>query len=136
VKPKTEVLGVVAANSPAMTSSINQGRIVKVMQEPTLADGIAGNIEPDSITFPMCQELVSDWAVVEEEDIKTAIFEFLDNEGMLIEGASAAAIAAVLRKQVQIKPKETLGIVVCGGNISKNEWREIVVEHLVSKTRK
>ncbi|MCC6980786.1 MAG: pyridoxal-phosphate dependent enzyme, partial [Candidatus Melainabacteria bacterium] len=136
VKPKSEVIGVVAANSPAMTSSINQGRIVKVMQEPTIADGIAGNIEPDSITFPMCQELVADWAVVEEEDIKTAIFEFLDNEGMLIEGASAAAIAGILRKQVQIKPKETVGIVICGGNISKQEWREIIVEHLVSKSRK
>lgn len=136
VSKSTRVFGVVAAASPAMTSSINQGRIVRVMQDQTIADGIAGNIEPDSITFQMCQEYVDDWAVVEETDIKSAIFEFLENEGMLIEGAAAAAIAAVLTKQLTLKPKEKVGIVICGGNIARQEWREIIIEHLVSKSRK
>lgn len=131
VNPKIRVVGVCAANSPAMTSSINAGRIVKVYTEKTIADGIAGNIEPDSITFELCQELVDDWVVVEENEIISTVFEFLDNEGMLIEGSAAAAVAALSRKHVAVKPKEDVGVIICGGNISRNDWREILVDHLV-----
>lgn len=136
VNPNARVWGVVAANSPSMTTCINSGRIVKALQEPTIADGLAGNIEPESMTFPLCQEYVHDWAVIEEADIVSTVFEFLDNEGMLIEGAAATAVAALTRKQIKFAPKEKVGVVICGGNISRQQWREIVVEHLVSTSRK
>ena len=63
------------------------------------------------------------------------IFEFLDYEGMLIEGSAAAAVAAVCRKQIEFKPKKKLGIVVCGGNIARSDWREIVAQHLLGAKR-
>src|ERR1700722_301863 len=117
INPKIKVIGVVAANSPAMSSSINSGRIVRVYLEKTIADGISGNIDPESITFTLAQENVDDWVVVEEPDIVATVFEFLDNEGMLIEGAAATAIAAISRKLITFNPKEKVGAVVCGGNI-------------------
>ncbi|HEY9775500.1 MAG TPA: pyridoxal-phosphate dependent enzyme [Planktothrix sp.] len=135
INPKVRVIGAVAANSPAMSQSISSGRIIKSYVEKTLADGIAGNIEQDSITFPLVQEVVDDWVVIEEPEIQGCIFEFLDNEGMLIEGAAAVAVAAVSRKHFEIKPKERVGIVVCGGNIARQDWREILVQHLVGAKR-
>ncbi|MGH9549544.1 MAG: pyridoxal-phosphate dependent enzyme, partial [Terriglobales bacterium] len=135
INPKIRVIGAVAANSPAMTQSINSGRIVRVYVEKTIADGIAGNIEPDSMTFQLAQEVVDDWVVIEEPEIVGTVFEFLDNEGMLIEGSAAVAAAAVSRKHVEIKPKEKVGVVICGGNIARQEWREILVQHLVGAKR-
>jgi len=131
INPKIKVIGIVAANTPAMSTAINSGRIVRVYQEKTIADGISGNIDPESITFPLVQEYVDDWVVVEEPDIVATVFEFLDNEGMLIEGAAATAVAAISRKLVTFNPKEKVGVIICGGNISRQEWREILVNHLV-----
>lgn len=135
INPKVRVIGAVAANSPAMTQAINSGRIVRVYVEQTIADGIAGNIEQDSMTFPLAQEVVDDWVVVEEPEIVGTVFEFLDNEGMLIEGSAACAVAAVSKKHFAVKPKEKVGIVVCGGNIARQSWREILVQHLVGAKR-
>ena len=135
INPNIRVIGACAANSPAMTASVSAGRITKTYVEKTIADGLAGNIDPDSITFALVQEVVDDWVVIEEPEVVGGVFEFLDNEGMLIEGAAAVAIAAVSRKHIQIKPKEKVGIVVCGGNIARNDWREILVQHLVGAKR-
>ncbi len=131
VNPNIRVIGVVAANSPAMLASINAGRITQAFCEKTIADGIWGNIEEESITFPIAKELVDDWIAVEETDIVGTIFDFLDNHGMLIEGSAAAAVAAVSKKMIAPRPQEKLGIVICGGNIARQDWREILVQHLV-----
>jgi threonine dehydratase len=131
INPKIKVIGVVAAHAPAMTTSLNAGRIVPSRQEKTIADGLAGNIEAGSITFQLAKELVDDWITVDEEEIVSTVFEFLDNERMLIEGAAAAAVAAVSKKHIHFGAREKVGIVVCGGNISRHEWREILVDHLV-----
>ena len=134
INPDIRVIGVVAANSPAFVASINAGRLVQTHCEPTLADGIYGNIEEGSITFPIAKENVDDWIAVEEEDIRGTIFDFLDNEGMLIEGSAAVAIAAVSKKMIHPRPNEKIAVVVCGGNISRVDWREIVHQHLIGKT--
>jgi threonine dehydratase len=135
INPGIRVIGAVAANSPAMTQSISSGRVVKAYVEKTIADGIAGNIEQDSITFPLVQEVVDDWVSIEEPEIIGGVFEFLDNEGMLIEGAAAVAIAAISRKHFEIRPKEKVGVIVCGGNIARSEWREIVAQHIIGAKR-
>lgn len=118
-----------------MLASINAGRLVQTDCEPTLADGIWGNIEEGAITFAMAKENVDDWIAVEEADIRGTIFDFLDNEGMLIEGAAAAAVAAISKKMIHPRPNEKIAVVVCGGNIARADWREIVHQHLIGKTR-
>ncbi len=131
INPDIKVIGVVAANSPVMSTSVIAGRVVRAFQDKTIADGIAGNIEPESITFDLVKELIDDWVTVDEQDIVSNVFDFLDNEGMLIEGAASATVAAISRKLLTFSPKEKVGIVVCGGNIARNDWREILVNHLV-----
>jgi threonine dehydratase len=132
INPKVRIVGVVAGASPTMKNAIQSGRVVKVMQQETIADGIAGNIDPETITFPLVQEVVDEWVAIEERDIHQAVFDFLENEGMLIEGAAAAAIAAISSKYVNFKPRERVGVVVCGGNIDRNSWRQIIGEQLLS----
>lgn len=131
INPSCRIVGVVAASSPTMQKACREGRITQCPPVPTLADSISGNIEADSITFPLVQDLVDEWVAVDETDIASTIFEFLDNEGMLIEGAAACAVAAVGKKLINFKPREKVAVVVCGGNIARKQWREVVVEHLV-----
>lgn len=131
LNPNVRIVGVVAANAPTMKQSVHQGRVVRVMTQETVADSISGQIEQDSLTFPMVQELVDEWVAVDEPDIIATIFEFLDQEGMLIEGAAATAVAAVSKKMIDFKPRERVALVVCGGNVSRKDWRESVVQHLV-----
>ena len=56
-----------------MIESIKAGDIVDYQSSSTLSEGSAGGIEPGSITFPLCRDLVDHWAVLKEEDIKWGV---------------------------------------------------------------
>ncbi len=130
INPKIRVVGAVAANSPVMMESVKSRRIAPVFVDKTIADGIAGNIEPDSITFPLVQEVVDEWVAIEEQDIASTIFHFLDNEGMVIEGAAAVAVAALTAADLPVSPQDKVGVVICGGNIARQTWHDICLNHM------
>jgi threonine dehydratase len=136
INPNVRIVGVVPDASPTLKTAIQSGRVVPVVQQETIADGIAGNIDPDTITFPLVQEVVDEWVGIEEKDIRQAVFDFLEHEGMLIEGAAACAVAAISGKYIGFKPRERVAVVVCGGNISRGDWRQIVGDELLSKSSK
>lgn len=131
INPSCRIVGVVPSMAPTMQRAVQQGRIVPVMQDFTLAEGLAGNIEPETITFPLVQELVDEWVNIDENDIASAMFEFLDNENMLIEGSAAVAVAAIAKKVINFKPREKVAVIIGGGNVNRKDWREVVVDHLV-----
>ncbi len=130
INPKIRVIGAVAANSPVMMECVKAGRIMPVFMDHTLADGIAGNVEADSITFAIAQEVVDEWVAVDEQDISSTIFDFLNNEGMIIEGSAAVGVAAVSKKLIELTPTDRAAIVVCGGNITRETWHDICLTHL------
>ena len=94
--PATRVIGTSPVNDAAMAASVRAGKIVEVDARPTISDGTAGGIEPGSITFPLCTELVDEWVLVSEEQIHAALRMTIDTEHQLVEGAAATAIAAGL----------------------------------------
>ncbi len=128
--PNLRIVGVVAENSPVMKTCVEAGAIIEVGETPTIADTIAGNIEKDSITFPVAGDLVDDWVAVPEHLIRQAMFEFLTHERMLIEGSAAAAIACVSRKMVAFQPSEKVAVIVCGGNVATEIWHDVCREYL------
>ncbi|HSE97240.1 MAG TPA: threonine/serine dehydratase, partial [Blastocatellia bacterium] len=73
VKPGIKIYGVEPAASPTMTRSLEAGRIIEIEEDETVADGLAGNIEPGSITFPIIQRLVDEMILVDEEAIRKAV---------------------------------------------------------------
>ena len=62
---------------------------------PTLADGVAGNIERDSITWKLCRQLVDEVVVVDEEAIADAMRWAIEVPHILLEGSAALGIAAL-----------------------------------------
>ena len=66
VRPEVEVVGVEVEASHPFAASLAAGRIVEVQVGPTIADGLAGNMDPDNIAFPVVQALVGKMVVVGE----------------------------------------------------------------------
>jgi threonine dehydratase len=110
------VLGVEAAASPVFTTALGQGRLVKVHVGPTLADGLAGNAEPDSITFEIVRDLGIRVIAVTEPAIEAAMRGLLTYEQQTAEGAGAAGVAGLLAGLEGIGGKR-VAVIVSGGNV-------------------
>lgn len=135
INPKCRIVGVVPSAAPGMFKAVQTGRIQSSIQNFTLADALTMNLEEDTITLPLVQELVDEWVTIDEADIASTMFEFLDHEGMLIEGAAACAVAAIAKKVINFKPREKVAVIICGSNVNRNDWREVIVDHLVGASR-
>ncbi|HXV94096.1 MAG TPA: pyridoxal-phosphate dependent enzyme, partial [Pseudonocardia sp.] len=95
--PHVRVIGAAPAHDAAMAASVAAGRVVDGDALPTISDGTAGGIEPGTVTLPLCAELVDEWVLVDEPEIRAALRHFVDTRHQLVEGAAAVAIAAALR---------------------------------------
>jgi threonine dehydratase len=103
-KPDARVIAAEVAASPVWRHALAAGRLVTVEVHETIADGLAGNIEPDSITFEMVRDLVERVIDVEEPAIVSAMRELMAREQIRAEGAAATAVAALLQE------REALGL--------------------------
>lgn len=125
VYPAAEIIGCSPEHSPVMAKSVQAGRIVEMESLPTLSDGTAGGIEADAITFPLCQRLVDDYALVTEEEIRQAIRLCLEKHHLLIEGAAGVPLAALLKQAGRFQGKNVV-VVLCGANMSMETLRTIL----------
>ena len=123
--PNIHIVGCSPIHSQVMIKSVRAGEILDLPSQPTLSDGTAGGVEPDSITFKLCLELVDDYCVVTEDEIATSLREFISAQHMLIEGSAAVAIASFLQQQERFEGKNVV-IVLCGANISLTTLKEIL----------
>ena len=110
------VVGVVAEASPAMLASVEAGRAVEVELRETLADGLAGNIEPGSVTVELCSRHLRTVVAVSEEEIEEAMRHLVREYGLVTEGSGAAAVAALLAGKVV--PEGATVAVVSGRNVT------------------
>ena len=124
--PDIQVVGCLPRNSPVMYESIKAGKIVDLVNEPSLSDGTAGNIEKNAITFELCQQYVDDYILVSEEEIQHSIRLLLFNEHLLVEGAAAVTLASLINNKNKIKNKKIV-LVLCGANISEDQLKRIIV---------
>jgi threonine dehydratase len=114
VAPSVRVVGVEAEASTAIATSLRHKRITRIDPQPTIADGLAGNIDPESITFPIIQRYVDEMVTVSESELSDAIRGLVREEHQIAEGAGAAAVAAVMSARSR---GNHLVVVVSGGNI-------------------
>jgi threonine dehydratase len=70
--------------------------LLELPSAPSLSDATVGLLEAGAITFPVCQAVVDDWIVVDEPAIRWALRLVLERQSLLIEGASALPVAALL----------------------------------------
>ena len=97
-RPEARVIAAEAAASPVWRHALAAGRLVTVEVHETIADGLAGNIELDSITFEIVRDLVDRVVDVEEPAFVSARRELMSRDRIRAEGAAAAAAGALLQE--------------------------------------
>jgi threonine dehydratase len=123
--PRTEVDGVEVEASCPFTRGLAAGRIVEIDVQPTLADGLAGNLDPDTVTFDIVRREVARIAVVNEDHLRNAIAGVMENEHLVTEGAGAVGVAALLSARLDVRGKR-VAVVLSGANIDQGTLSEIV----------
>ena len=129
VNPSVDIVGCLPENSAVMYESIKAGKIlIDMRSKPTLSDGSAGGIEPDAITFELCQRYVDHFILVNEEEIAQAILLMLEKHCMVVEGAAGVTVAGFLKEKDRFNGKNVI-LIICGGNISFFQLKEIICNH-------
>ncbi len=123
--PEARVVGVTMERGAAMVASLVAGHPVEVAEEASLADSLGGGIGRDNRhTFAMVRALVDDCLLVSEAEIAAGIRLAYEEEGEVIEGAAAVAIAALVAGKVA--PRGPAGIVLSGKNIAADLHRRVI----------
>ncbi len=113
--PHVRVIGVQAAGASAMYKSYCHRQVTRLDKVSTIAEGIAVK-KPGERTLPLIRRYVDDIVTVSDEEIAAATVYMLERNKTLLEGAGAAALAALFAHNSKIK-SDHCGIVVSGGNM-------------------
>ena len=109
--------GVESAQSTALSTSVKAGTWTEVEVGRTVADGLAGNLEPGSITVDLLQGRIAGFVTVSDEQIGDAIRALVRDHGLVAEGGGAASVAAI-RSGAIPEVEGDLVAIVSGRNIA------------------
>ena len=124
-KPAVRIIGVEAEASPGAVRSLEAGAPAHVELSDTLADGIAVKRIGD-LAWPHLEALADDVVLVSEEEIIRAIFFLLEREKLVVEGAGAVGVAALMEGKIGVGAGDTVVCVLSGGNIDMNMVSRII----------
>ncbi|HMB68733.1 MAG TPA: pyridoxal-phosphate dependent enzyme, partial [bacterium] len=121
---RTDIVGVVAAEAPTYALSFERGEPVATKSSATFADGIAVR-EPHPEALERIRGGVERIVSVAEREIADAVRHYYTDTHNLAEGAGAAALAALLRERDRMAGRK-VGLMLTGGNIDRDAYREIL----------
>jgi threonine dehydratase len=131
--PHVRIIGVESTAAPSMHYSLQKGKIFTAPVTVSLADGIAVK-RVGKNTFPIVRDLVDEVVLVEEEDIALAIVALLERTKLLVEGAGAVPLAALMAGKVENVSGKTV-CVLSGGNIDVKTISVVVERGLLAAGR-
>ena len=125
LRPSVKIWGVEPINSAFMKASFAAGQLVEIREKPTLADAVAGGMEPDSVTFPLCRAYVDGILAVGEDGLKNAMRRLYEVHAKKIEGAGALPLAGLAKARRRFQGRKAV-FVVSGGNIAPELFNKLV----------
>ncbi|MGI8786584.1 MAG: threonine ammonia-lyase [Pyrinomonadaceae bacterium] len=134
ILPDVRIIGVQSEMVASVNPSLKAGKPVAVESGQTIADGIAVK-SPGAITLPIIREYVDEVVEVSEDEIARGIFFCVQNNRLVVEGAGAAGLAALLAGKIKLKESDTVCAVLCGGNIDPNLLARVLEQVLVREGR-
>ena len=121
---KTEVVGVVAKNAPAVAHSLARGQVVSSGSAATFADGMAVR-EPHPQAIEQMRRGVARVVAVSEEELADAARMMFDATHQVCEGAGAAGFAALFSER-QRNAGKRVAVILSGGNIDRDKFRQLL----------
>jgi threonine dehydratase len=134
LRPDVRIVGVQSSGCAPVTESLRSGQPWSVATAHTIADGIAVK-RPGDLTLPIISALVDDVVTVEDDEIVMAIAHVLQYNKLLVEGAGAAGVAALLAGKVAVRAGDVVATVLCGGNIDSNLLARVIEQAMVRQGR-
>ncbi len=127
ITPRPRLVGVQSEASPFFYELYYHGTQEGAVELESLADGLAGAVEPGSVTIPLARRFVNDFLLVTEEQIAQAVVYAWQKHGEKIEGSAAVTLAAVLGGVLrgQLSIEGPLVAVMSGGNIQPEKHAQI-----------
>jgi threonine dehydratase len=127
-RPTVRVIGVQVATCAPFPTSLEAGEPVDVASAPTIADGIAVK-RPGGVTLSLIGRWVDDVVVVPEDDVGEAMVFLLERSKLVVEGAGAVGVAALLGGVVSPAGSGTTVVILSGGNVDAGLLAQIVRRH-------
>jgi threonine dehydratase len=124
INPKIQIWGVQTANSPTIAVWYQQGRAISVKIKPSIAEGLSGTIEPETITFPILLKYMDRIVTVSDAEIVMGM-KGLFQANYIVEPSGAAAVAALKVDEQELKGKK-VAVVVTGRNVSWSRFKNLV----------
>lgn len=134
-RPDVEVVGVQVDRFAAFPASLQAGAPVEVPPALTIADGIAVK-RPGELTLGLIREWLDEVVVVADDDVAEAIVLLMEQAKLVVEGAGAVGVAAVLGGKVAPAPEGATVVVLSGGNIDAGLLASIARRHETEARRR
>ena len=127
-RPEVEVIGVQVEACAPFVASIKAGRAVAVDSVRTIADGIAVK-RPGELTLGLIEHWVKDLICVGEDEVAEAMVFLMERSKLVVEGAGAVGVAALLAGKLQAPIDGTTVLVLSGGNVGAGLLAEVARRH-------
>ncbi|HEY7077133.1 MAG TPA: threonine ammonia-lyase [Solirubrobacteraceae bacterium] len=127
-KPDVEVIGVQVAACAPYPESLRRGAPVEAATALTIADGIAVK-RPGGVPLALLQRLADGIVVVEEDETAEAMVLLMERCKLVVEGAGAVSVAALLGGQVRPAARGTTVAVLSGGNVDAGLLASVARRH-------
>ena len=135
INPKIEVIGVSAAGAPAFKESYEKREAIDSLSVRTIADGIAVR-DTSNVTLEYALKNVDNIISVDDEEIASAILYLLEKQKLVVEGAGAVGVAALLHNKIPNIKSKKIAIVLSGGNMDVTLLSVIIEKGLLKSHRK
>ncbi|SFV67436.1 Threonine dehydratase [hydrothermal vent metagenome] len=135
INPDIEVIGVSACGAPAFKESYDQKTAIDSTHVRTIADGIAVR-DTSNVTLAFALKNVDKIISVDDEEIASAILFLLEKQKIVVEGAGAVGVAALLHKKIPGIKNKKIAVVLSGGNMDVTLLSVIIEKGLLKSHRK
>jgi len=135
INPAIKVIGVSAKGAPAFRDSFELKTPVDSLSVRTIADGIAVR-DTSSVTLKYALECVDEIISVDDEEIASAILFLLEKQKLVVEGAGAVGVAALLHHKLDKLKNKNVAVVLSGGNVDVTLLSVIIEKGLLKSHRK
>jgi len=135
IAPHVKVIGVSATGAPALKNSYELKKPIDSTDVRTIADGIAVR-DTSKVTLDYILESVDEFIGVDDEEIASAMLFLLEKQKLVVEGAGAVGVAALLHNKLDHLKDKKIAIVLSGGNVDVTLLSVIIEKGLLKSGRK
>ncbi|CAB1076536.1 Threonine dehydratase, catabolic (EC @ L-serine dehydratase, (PLP)-dependent (EC [Olavius algarvensis Delta 1 endosymbiont] len=130
INPSIYIVGLSLERSPAMLESLKAGRPVQVEEKDTLGDSLLGGIGFDNrFTLSMVDKFADEHVLISEDEIKDGMYYMFEKHRLIVEGAAAVGIGALLHQKINLGGKKVVTL-LSGSTIDSEEYIRVIQSRL------